>query len=85
MLLDVTLEELGQIVQGLAMLPAAESLHRRLAAHHHVQGLFPPLPADTRRVWWRTWTNGQEASVEFYDEAECNRIDRAVTRVLRRR
>ena len=85
MLLDITHEELGHIVRGLSMLPAAEALHRRLAACHFVHDTQPPVPADARRVWWRSFKDGQERAVEWYDEAMCERIDRAVIRAMRRR
>jgi len=84
MLLNVTLEELGYIVQGLAMLPVAAELHRRLAAHHLCQSDCVPVPPEHRRVWWRSFKDGDERAVEWYDEAMCERIDRAVERAMRR-
>ena len=82
-LLDVTLEELEHLVLGLSMLPVAADLHRRFAAHLHVERIYP-LPADIRRVWWRSFKDGDERSVEWYDEAICDRIDRAVIRAMLR-
>jgi len=82
-LLDVTLDELEHIVLGLSMLPVAAELHRRFAAHLHVERIYQ-LPADVRRVWWRSFKAGDERSVEFYDEATCDRIDRAVIRAMLR-
>jgi hypothetical protein len=75
MLLDVTLDELRVLVTGLSLLPSAKELHRRLAAHLHVQTISFHPTRQTRRVWWRSWKDGHEVSVEFYDEATCDRID----------
>lgn len=84
MLLGVTVPELRQIVLGLSMVPVASDLHRRFSAQLHVETLYQ-IPADCRRVWWRSFKNGDERSVEWYDEAMCERIDRAVIRAMLRR
>jgi hypothetical protein len=83
LLLEVTRDELGQIVLGLSMLPYAEELHRRLSHRHFNVCLHPVLADTTRRVWWRSFEAGQERAVEWYDPATCDRIDAAVERAWR--
>ena len=85
MLLDVTLPELRHLVLGLSMVPAAADLHHRLAAALHVETIDPTPDTSCRRVWWRSWKDGDERAIEFYDEAVCDRIDRAVLRAMLRR
>ena len=83
MLLTLSLDELDQIVQGLAMVPRSADLHRRLATKLHCESLLP-IPDDTRRVWVRSFRIGEaDVSCEYYDAVTCDRIEAAIEAVLR--
>jgi len=84
-LIEVTLDDLQAIVDGLAGPKKHADLRQRLASVLHVERIDPRPAGDVRRTWWRSWKDGVETGVEFYKPETCDRIDAAVERIMRPR